>query len=578
MNGDCDKDECENENEEKPHRAESYSGDEMPDLSFKDDFLTTQPKGNEPTREGNTNSSRKSEQNELTQIGEYLILNKIAEHGQGAVYRANHPLLNRQVVVKVSKDPADESLKQMLIEEGRALASLDHPNLAKVYDLIVENDCPCLIIEYIEGQNLEEQLSSRTFTAKESVRTITKMLDALDYVHKRGIVHRDLKPANVVTPATTGSPKIIDFGLAQTSSVYTGSAIQSSSGGTLAYMAPEQAGFFTGSPSAKCDQRSDLFGVGAILFQMLTGRRIYNFKTVSEGLSLATFCEIDFQTLDSTDLPESLKAVCRKALSQDPANRFQTASEFAQALETVFPNESEKRNLLPIIGSVVGLIALISVIALFVWNPLGDDKNQPKVSNALSLAEFLPGIELNHHALSSGEILKDDLFKNGQVHEDDEMRIKLSFDEPSYCFLFSINPDGTTQLCFPEDQPDLVQMEPISTVAYPEDKTLGYAFTEGPGQVAFFVVQSTIPLPAFNQWIAQHDDLVEPVMNTTGSWIWQDDKFTLASDLISVPESRDIRGKRKLTTPRELEERIKQITDDKLVKVRIITFPVKAIN
>jgi serine/threonine protein kinase len=524
-------------------------------------------------------------------IGEYLVLNQIAEHGQGIVYRVNHPHLNRQAVIKVSKNLADENLKQMLVQEGQALAKLDHPNLARIYDLVFDQQNPCLVIEHIEGQNLAECLSSKRFTTTQTVSTVERILDALSYVHHRGIIHRDLKPANVIVQAESGEPKIIDFGLAKASATYLQSDQAGTSGGTLAYMPPEQAKSMMGENLA-CDSRSDLFSVGAILFEMLTGEKIYRASNQKEAIQLAAKGDIDFQKLEASQISPQLKQICQTSLQKEPDQRFQSAEEFANELKSCLQPDDNPR--LPVVAGLIGALLLIGIVSL-VWILLPRSTNEGqsgKGSESVAQVQAVPanvdegktsnsnamrGLEFRHFSLSKGKVDPGVLFENGQVFEEDEMQMKIVFDEPKYCFFFAINPDGSCQLCFPEDQPELVQTSPVQQINYPEDEEFSYQFTDGAGQVAFFVVESDTPLPAFSAWIAGQKDLAAHVKKTQGSWVWIDNKFEVVqpTNKSNMLVNNNTRGKGKRTIPRDLDSKLKRISNDEKLKIRTVTFPVK---
>ncbi len=134
-------------------------------------------------------------------IGDYRILNVIAVHGQGIIYRADHAQLNRQVVIKVSKNALSERSRQALIEEGRTLALLSHPNIAQIFDLRIEGGCPCLVMEYIEGRNLADCQTDAPMPSGEAAQLVRTLALAMQHAHGKGIIHRDLKPANVAVRA-----------------------------------------------------------------------------------------------------------------------------------------------------------------------------------------------------------------------------------------------------------------------------------------------------------------------------------------------------------------------------------------
>lgn len=291
-------------------------------------------------------------------IGEYSVLNLLAVHGQGAVYRANHPHLNRQVVIKVSKNRIDPAGRQAVLDEGQALAALAHPNLAQVYDLQFDGETPYIVMEYIEGRNLGERMKDTTLPPGEAAELIATLARAIHHAHERGIVHRDLKPANVVIRAADGTPKIIDFGLAETRTAYSEEVFASTHGGTIAYMAPEQARQLialreSASELPATDARVDIFALGAMCYEMLTGRRLYHFEGTADGLTRAAEGEIDAAPLKA--VPARMRQACLKALERDPGQRWQSAADFATALKPAAPRWQPAAAGV-IVGLVVGLL------------------------------------------------------------------------------------------------------------------------------------------------------------------------------------------------------------------------------
>ena len=202
-------------------------------------------------------------------LGPYVLLSPIGAGGMGEVWKARDTRLNRIVAVKRLKGHHSARFEQ----EARAIASLNHPHICQIHDIGTDY----LVLEYIDGHPLKGPLS-----VDEAVRLATQIAEALDAAHRKGVVHRDLKPANIMV-TSEGSVKLLDFGLAKQAANSDEAAtetetIEGTVMGTAAYMAPEQA---EGKP---LDARSDIFSFGAVLYELLSGRRAYR-KTRSECLS-----------------------------------------------------------------------------------------------------------------------------------------------------------------------------------------------------------------------------------------------------------------------------------------------------
>jgi eukaryotic-like serine/threonine-protein kinase len=293
-------------------------------------------------------------------LGPYEILAPIGAGGMGEVYCARDPRLNRDVAIKVSAAQFTERFER----EAKAIAALNHPNICQIYDIGPN----FLVMEFVDGSPIisrEHQPSSPT----EALRLATQIAAALEAAHAKGIIHRDLKPANIlVTPA--GVVKLLDFGLAkhsdgtnapgeetQTIGVTEVGTIM----GTPAYMSPEQA---NGKPA---DARSDIFSFGAVLYELLAGRRAF-----TGGSGPATIGAIVHKNPDPLDAPPALQAIVAKCLSKSPDGRFQTATELRDALEqistrpdyTVTPGVKHRRLALAIAGSLIVIAACVLGIYL----------------------------------------------------------------------------------------------------------------------------------------------------------------------------------------------------------------------
>jgi len=246
----------------------------------------------------------------------------------GIVYEGYDPLIKRSVALKTIRADqlAGENSETVIARfrrEAQAVGRLSHPNIVSIYDFGEEDGVWYIAMEFVKGRELKDCFqANERFTTADIVRIMTKILDALDYSHRQGVIHRDIKPANIILLAD-GSVKVADFGIAH---IETSNMTQAGTTlGTPAYMSPEQ---IMGLP---VDGRSDLFSAGVILYQFLTGERPFS------GTSTTTMRKV----LEENPLPPSrfnvqapaaMDAVVHKALAKRPEDRFQTANEFAAAL------------------------------------------------------------------------------------------------------------------------------------------------------------------------------------------------------------------------------------------------------
>ncbi len=250
-----------------------------------------------------------------TTIGKYLLVDVLGRGGQGLVYLAVHPTLGKQVVLKLCRASRKEgdSAQRRLVEEGKLLVKMEHPNLARVYDLDVHEGQPFLVLEYVPGCSLEQQARQQRYTPRQAAVVVARVARALAVAHGLGILHLDVKPANIVLD-DRGEPRLIDFGMALWRHAWAGPADPDDSiGGTPAYMAPEQArGELDG-----LGPRSDVFALGGVLYFLLVGHAPFTGKSVGEILGRAERCAFDPADLKTAGVPRAL----RLHLSAGPVGR-----------------------------------------------------------------------------------------------------------------------------------------------------------------------------------------------------------------------------------------------------------------
>jgi eukaryotic-like serine/threonine-protein kinase len=254
-------------------------------------------------------------------------LEKIAAGGMGVVYRARDEQLERDVALKVlpSGTLSDDSARRHFRREALALAKLNHPNIETVYEFGSQDDLDFLVMEYVSGRTLAERLVSGALPEKEVIALGMQIVAAIEEAHERGIVHRDLKPANIAITAR-GQAKVLDFGLAKllrpddelTTDHLTDSQ---AAAGTLPYMSPEQ---LLGEP---VDARGDVYSIGVVLYEMVTGRRAFSGDLPSRVIDAILHGPlVPPRALDSRISPE-LERIILKCLDKDPEHRYQSARE-----------------------------------------------------------------------------------------------------------------------------------------------------------------------------------------------------------------------------------------------------------
>jgi len=264
-------------------------------------------------------------------IGKYTIIGEIGRGAMGVVYKAVDPVIGRTVAIKTirfdvyTQPELREEAQQRFLREARSAGNLSHPNIVTIYDVGEDEGMAYIAMEYIEGQSLEAHLASKKkYSLEESVRLILEVADGLDHAHRKGIVHRDVKPGNILIDAD-GRPRIVDFGIARvTASTLTHTSVLL---GTPSYMSPEQVA------GQKVDQRSDIFALGVILYEMLTMGKPFGGDTLTTVIyKIMNTNPPPMRTFDS-QLPESLEPIVQKALAKNPEVRYKDCQEFIEDLK-----------------------------------------------------------------------------------------------------------------------------------------------------------------------------------------------------------------------------------------------------
>ena len=268
-------------------------------------------------------------------LGPYEIERLLGVGGFGTVYRARDPRLARSVAIKVLSDEiaADAERLSRFREEARAAASLNHPHICSVYEVEHDRGVDYIVMELVDGRPLSELVPSGGLPVPAAVRYGIQIADALGHAHARGIVHGDLKTRNVMV-TSTGDTKIVDFGLARrvrqaTEATGTQTGLVTPAGsttGTPAYMAPETL------RGENADTRSDIWALGVLLHEMVTGTLPFSGRTLPEMTSSILR---DAPRPPPAEVPHGLSAVIRHCLAKEPVERYQAAGEVRSALETI---------------------------------------------------------------------------------------------------------------------------------------------------------------------------------------------------------------------------------------------------
>ena len=296
-------------------------------------------------------------------IGKYHLVSVLDAGGQAEVYRALHPTLAKELVIKLGRGPSplDRAETDRLAAEARLLAELDHPNLGRVYDLDVYQGRPYVVMEYIRGLTLQQYVEQHPLSARDTARLLAKIARAVAVAHAKGVVHQDIKPKNIMIDES-GQPRIIDFGLARLRHAWSETFVEPGSvSGTIQFMAPEQAR----GETDQVNHRADIFALGAVLYWLLIGKSPFGGGSVHEALDRACRCAFDAARLQGPKVPRRLREICLRAMSAAPAARYASADDMASELERFAAGAGRRKWL---IAAAVGAAGLV-LAAVGLWKP-----------------------------------------------------------------------------------------------------------------------------------------------------------------------------------------------------------------
>ena len=315
-------------------------------------------------------------------VGVYEIVGSLGSGGMGEVYRARDTRLGRLVAIKfVSEDfAADRRSSERLVREAQLTSNLNHPNIVTVHDVGELDGRPFIVMEFVAGQSLHAALLEGRFKPMRAIDIAGQIADGLAAAHAAGVVHRDLKPRNIML-TEDGRAKIVDFGIGKTSrpapaaddpTIEGGVTDTLSAAGTPGYMSPEQVA------GRAIDFRADQFALGALVYEMTTGRRAFKRETAAQTMAAIIEAEPESIAMLTSEAPDGLVTVVERCLAKDPAHRYASTHDLARDLRDLrgtSPGSHPSRAMLPRAATrsrwpwVAGALVIVAIAAAFLlWN------------------------------------------------------------------------------------------------------------------------------------------------------------------------------------------------------------------
>ncbi len=464
----------------------------------------------------------------LPSLPGYEVLGKLGEGGMGVVYQARDRALKRLVAVKLLLHPApsDEG-RARFRAEAEVLARLHHPHVVPVHAAGEQDGRPFFVMEYVEGGGLDRKVSGRPQPPADAARLVMLLARAVHADHQRGIVHRDLKPANVLLAAPAdepalntayGLPKVSDFGLSKTLGQDQGRTEDGRILGTPGYMAPEQA---TGRPE-DVGPAADVYALGAILYELLTGEVPFRGRSVLETLEQVRTQPPRPPRQLRPELPPQLEAVCLRCLAKAPADRYPTAQALADDLgaflsgqrpsamtavaiasqEPAVRKSAAKRSKLrgPLLIATALVAVLVVAAVAFLLRPRGATRADPVPPPT----RYKGYVDVLVWRKTSDKTLRMRLTDDGALplHDGDEFRVEAKVTPAAYLYLVGIDTEGKAAPVYPWNpragwgsRP--AQEDRREDLSLPETKDRGWGFVGGKeGMETFLLLARPTPLDA----------------------------------------------------------------------------------
>jgi serine/threonine protein kinase len=436
----------------------------------------------------------------------YELIRELGAGGQATTYLARDRALHRLVVLKRYHGVASPGRREAVLNEGRALARVRSPFVAPCLGVETNGNEIDLVVEYVPGRPLTDLTADERGDIGRSAGLVENIAIGLAEVHACGLLHRDIKPHNIIL-GDDGVPRLVDFGVAGPIASEALHAIA----GSPPYMAPEQAR----GQGERIDARTDVYGLGGVLYYLLTGKPPHAGETLREILESARDAPVVPPRRINPRAPLALERICLKAMAADPQSRFSSADAFRLSLRRY----RLARSAAPALVAIAVLLVLL-VPAWALWprsappslesgnpslarpestEPKSNPKQSPQAGLRVTRFEIphFPKLDAKRYDPNAAGLLGR---KSFTARVDDDVTVQAELSEPAYSYLIAFRPDGTDELCDPEDDrtPPVRKQQPLYPPPAKSDER--YRLSEGTGLYAFALVVSREPLPAYRDW------------------------------------------------------------------------------
>jgi predicted Ser/Thr protein kinase len=468
--------------------------------------------GTDPDGEALTSgqaSTTPSVKTDAAAIGRYLVVARLDHGGQGELFRVIHPGLRKDLVLKLARDPVGAEAEPALVSEGRLLAQLDHPNLVRVFDLDFHEGRPFVVMEYVPGTNLQQFAAQNRPGFRRVAALVAELARVIGVLHRRGVVHQDIKPKNVLMDES-GRPRLIDFGLAQLKHAW-GDAAETPSGGTLAYMAPEQAR----GETERAGPAADVFALGAVLYFLVTGKAPFEGATPEVRWRRAQACDFDRAALKRRGIPRGLARIVLRAMAADPRERPASAEALAADLEAYLRR--------PYGIAVLACLLVSAASAAIIWSHWTGRRPDAVAVADSALPLRIESLEVELYRRNPPGLLGPIGVSAFEARYQDDVRVHARLSAPGYCYLIALNPDGLEELCLPATRDAAPPL--VAVLSFPNDPRAGFGLTDGVGLQAFVLVASRRRLPPYSTWRRTLKELPWKPTDAVGVWRYDGDSF-----------------------------------------------------